>query len=96
MRQRTKRILILIFIFALLNVDIHSVFIEFPEVQESVHFETAWAHASDICRVIHASVPVRYIEIFLYKSIIISAIAKFTFENTQILIYLWQFPRANI
>lgn len=96
MRQRTKRILILIFIFALLNVDIHSAFIELSEVQESVHFETARAHAPDICRVIHASVPVRYIEIFLYKSIIISAIAKFTFENTQILIYLWQFPRANI
>ena len=96
MKQRTKTILILIFVFTLINIDIHSAFVDLPEVQESVHLETARGHASDVCRTVHASVPVRYIEVFICESIIYSAIAKFIFENTQILTYLWQFPRANI
>ena len=96
MKQKRKIILILIFAVALINVDVRYIFTDLPNVQESVHLENARGHASSVCRVAHASEPVKHTKGIACKSIIYSAIAEFLFENTKVLIYIWQFPRANI
>ena len=96
MKQKMKIILILIFAVTLINVDVCYIFTDLPNVQESVHLENARGHASSVCRVIHASEPVKHTKGIACKNIIYSAITEFLFENTKVLIYIWQFPRANI
>lgn len=96
MKQKMKVILILMFIVALINTNVCYMLIDLPDVQESVHLENTQKHASDVCRAAHTSVQVYHTKDIVCKSIIYSAITKFIFENTKILIYIWQFPRANI
>lgn len=96
MKQKMKIILILIFAIALINTSVRYMFIELPDVQESVHLENIQEHVSDVCKVVNANVPVYHTKGIACKSIIYSAITKFLFENTKVLIYIWQFPRANI
>jgi len=96
MKQKTKILLILILTAALINTSVRYMLVEFPNVQESVHLANTQKHASDVRRAAHISVPVYHTQGIVCKSIIYSAITKFIFENTKILIYIWQFPRANI
>lgn len=96
MKQKMKVILIFIFAITLINTSVRYMFIELPDVQESVHLENARGHASSVCRIVHASEPVKHTKGIACKSIIYSAITEFLFENTKVLIYIWQFPRANI
>ena len=96
MKQKMKVILILMFIVALINTNVCYMLIDLPDVQESAHLENTQKHVSDVCRVVHTNTPVYYTKDIVCKSIIYSAITKFIFENTKILTYIWQFPRANI
>lgn len=96
MKQKTKILLILILAVALINTNVRYMFIDLPDVQESVHLENTQKHVSDVCRAVHTNAPVYHTKDIVCKSIIYSAITKFIFENTKILIYIWQFPRANI
>lgn len=96
MKQKMKVILILMFTVALINTNVRYMFIDLPDVQEIVHLESTQKHASDMCRAVHTSVLVYHTKDIVCKSIIYSAITKFIFENTKILIYIWKLPRANI
>lgn len=96
MKQKMKVILILMFIVALINTNVCYMLIDLPDVQESAHLENTQKHVSDVCRAVHTNTPVYYTKDIVCKSIIYSAITKFIFENTKILTYIWQFPRANI
>lgn len=96
MKQKMKVILILMFTVALINTNVRYMFIDLPDVQESAHLENIQKHVSDVCRAAHTSVPVYHTKGIVCKSMVYSAITKFIFENTKILIYIWQFPRANI
>ena len=96
MKQKMKVILILIFIVALINANVRYMLIDLPDVQESAHLENIQKHVSAVCRTVHTNVPVYHTKGIVCKSMIYSAITKFIFENTKILTYIWQFPRANI
>ena len=96
MKQKTKILLILILTAALINTSVRYMLVEFPNVQESVHLANTQKHVSSVCRVVHASAPECDNKDIFCKSMIYSAITKFIFENTKILTYIWQFPRANI
>lgn len=96
MKQKTKILLMLILAAALINTSVRYMLVEFPNVQESVHLANTQKHVSSVCRVVHASAPECDNKDIFCKSMIYSAITKFIFENTKILIYIWQFPRANI
>lgn len=96
MKQKTKILLILILAVALINTSAYYMLVELPDVQESVHLANAQKHVSSVFRVVHASAPECRNKDIVCKSMIYSAITKFIFENTKILIYIWQFPRANI
>nr|DAH41883.1 MAG TPA: Glycine rich protein family [Caudoviricetes sp.] len=96
MKQKTKILLILILAAVLINTSVRYMLVEFPNVQESMHLENTQKHVSDACRAVHTNTPVYYTKDIVCKSIIYSAITKFIFENTKILTYIWQFPRANI
>nr|DAM40561.1 MAG TPA: hypothetical protein [Caudoviricetes sp.] len=96
MKQKTKILLILILAVALINTSAYYMLVDLPNVQESAHLENAQKHVSDVCRAIHTNAPVYHTEDIVCKSIIYSAITEFLFENTKVLIYIWQFPRANI
>ena len=96
MKQKTKILLILILAVALINTSAYYMLVELPDVQESMHLENTQKHVSDVCRAVHTNTPVYYTKDIVCKSIIYSAITKFIFENTKILTYIWQFPRANI
>ena len=84
------------FAVALINTNVRYMFADLPDVQESMHLENTQKHVSDVCRAVHTNTPVYYTKDIVCKSIIYSAITKFIFENTKILTYIWQFPRANI
>lgn len=96
MKQKTKILLILILTVALINTSAYYMLVELPDVQESAHLENTQKHVSDVCRAVHTNTPVYYTKDIVCKSIIYSAITEFLFENTKVLIYIWQFPRANI
>ena len=96
MKQKAKIILILMFTVTLINTSVRYMLVEFPNVQESVHLANTQKHVSSVCRVVHASAPECDNKDIFCKSMIYSAITKFIFENTKILTYIWQFPRANI
>ena len=96
MKQKTKILLILILAVALINTSAYYMLVELPDVQESVHLANTQKHVSSVFRVVHASAPECDNKDIFCKSMIYSAITKFIFENTKILIYIWQFPRANI
>lgn len=96
MKQKTKIILILMLTVALINTSAYYMLIDLPDVQESAHLENIQKHVSAVCRTVHTNVPVYHTKGIVCKSMIYSAITKFIFENTKILIYIWQFPRANI
>nr|DAD58379.1 MAG TPA: hypothetical protein [Caudoviricetes sp.] len=96
MKQKAKIILILMLAVALINTSAYYMLVELPDVQESAHLENTQKHISDVCRAVHTNTPVYYTKDIVCKSIIYSAITEFLFENTKVLIYIWQFPRANI
>ena len=81
---------------ALINTNAYYMLVELPDVQESAHLENTQKHISDVCRAVHTNVPVYHTKSVVRKSMVYSAITKFIFENTKILTYIWQFPRANI